>query len=60
MGHQSSAIASEENRRQIDLTCELCNDLSCMLEDIDYLSSVHGKPYGFLVELVLFHKDILR
>ncbi|KAL9705835.1 hypothetical protein quinque_009353 [Culex quinquefasciatus] len=55
MGHVAPGA-----KRQIDLSCKICNSLSPLLNNIEKLAKIHGEPYAYLIELILFHKEILR
>ncbi|XP_058447715.1 odorant receptor Or1-like isoform X2 [Malaya genurostris] len=62
MGSENSMRISEKlpkSNENIDAECDLCNEVSSKRADIDQLSKHHGQTYGCLVELVIFHRNLL-
>ncbi|XP_053691915.1 odorant receptor Or1-like [Sabethes cyaneus] len=58
LGYQSSGFGSLNAYCKNE--CDLCLDISQKRKDIVTLSKLHGKLYGDLIELVIFHRDLLR
>ncbi|XP_053685808.1 odorant receptor Or1-like [Sabethes cyaneus] len=62
-GYQPSGLGIQSSSNVgfcVKNLCDLCLDMREKRKDIIDLSALNGNSYGDLVELVLFHKDLVR